>query len=148
MDFITKDSGKREEYSTGMKRDTQEGKPNFSLIQPLDVPYKEQLLTRFASLMARGAEKYGERNWELSSTKEELDRFKSSAYRHFMQWFNGETDEDHASAVLFNMTAVERLKYKQKEDLGLDFDMTTKPNGVVTKVIFQLGNIKVTEGTT
>lgn len=114
-DYITKDSGVREEYKTGMKRDTQEGKPDFSLCIPLDVPYNEQLLTRFAGLMSRGKEKYGARNWELSSTKEEFDRFKASAFRHFMQYINGEEDEDHAAAVLFNITAIERLKYIGKD---------------------------------
>lgn len=111
MKYKTKDSGKREEYSTGMKRDTQEGKADFSLCFPLDVPYKDQLFTRFAELMTRGAEKYGKRNWELSGTDEELQRFKSSAFRHFMQYITGEDDEDHAAAVLFNITAIERLKY-------------------------------------
>lgn len=115
MVFKTKDSGKREEYTTGMRRDTQDGKPDFYLCMPKDVPYEEQVLTRFASLMTRGKEKYGLRNWELSKTTEELERFKSSAFRHFIQWINGETDEDHASAVFFNITAVERLKH-----LGVD----------------------------
>lgn len=114
MAYETKDSGKREEYITGMRRDTQEGKPDFYLCLPKDVPYEEQLLTRFAELMQRGKAKYGNRNWECSRTDEELERFKSSAFRHFMQWINNETDEDHASAVLFNIMAVERLKYLNK----------------------------------
>ncbi len=109
--YPTLDSGQREEYSTGMVRDLQKGKPSFYLIRPLDVPYEEQMLTRFAALMGRGAEKYGSRNWELSHTQEEFDRFCDSANRHFEQWINGQVDEDHAAAVWFNMTAVERIKY-------------------------------------
>lgn len=106
-DFITKDSGKREEYASGMRRDTQEGKPRFELMLPDTVPYEEQMLTRFASLLARGAEKYGDRNWELAESEDEMRRFKGSAFRHFIQWFCGETDEDHAAAVMFNIMAHE-----------------------------------------
>ena len=112
--FVIKDSGKREQYSSGMKRDTQEGKPMFSLLFPKDVPMEEQLLTRFAVHMTKGKEKYGLRNWELASTEEELERFKDSAMRHFMQWYHGINDEDHACAVMFNLMAAEFVKNKLK----------------------------------
>jgi hypothetical protein len=94
MEYITKDSGKRQKFSTGMQRDVQEDKPRFDLILPSYIPYKEQLLTRWANLMNRGAQKYDDRNWEKAETEEELNRFKASAFRHFMQWFKGESDED------------------------------------------------------
>lgn len=110
--FITKDSGERQEYPTGMKRDTQDGKPNFNLIIPKELPYEDQLFTRLAYLMTRGAVKYGDRNWELSCTEEELERFKSSAFRHFMQWICGEIDEDHAAAVVFNIQCAEYAKHR------------------------------------
>lgn len=110
VEFITKDSGARQEYSTGMHRDLQDGKPRYDLVVPI-VPGgctpDIVILKRWADLMARGAEKYGERNWELASTIEEYNRFKSSAFRHFMQWIYGEKDEDHAAAVLFNIQAAE-----------------------------------------
>lgn len=115
MNYITKDSGKRQEYKSGMRRDLQDGKPDFYLITPLDIPYQEQMLTRWAELMARGKEKYGSRNWELAGSKEELERFKSSAFRHFMQWLTGENDEDHASAVFFNIQCAEYVKFKLRE---------------------------------
>jgi phytoene dehydrogenase-like protein len=114
MAFETKDSGARAEYASGMVRDTDKGKARFDLLLPEGVPYKEQMLTRFAELMARGAEKYTRRNWEKAAGKEEMDRFKGSALRHMMQWFNGETDEDHAAAVFFNIMAYEATKYKIK----------------------------------
>lgn len=108
--FQTKDSGKRVEYTTGMVRDTNEGKARFDLIFPKGVPYNQQLLTRFAELMARGAQKYTERNWEKASTPDELERAMESALRHMIQWYNGETDEDHAAAVMFNLMAAEYIK--------------------------------------
>lgn len=115
-EYITKDSGKRQEYVTGMKRDLQDGKPDFYLLLPKGIPYNEQFLTQCAALLTRGKEKYGLRNFELASTEEELERFKSSAMRHFMQWINNEDDEAHGPAVFFNIMAAEMLKYKMRNN--------------------------------
>lgn len=103
MDFQTKDSGVRESFAGGMVRDTQADKPRFDLIE-------EGMLWRWAALMARGAEKYGDDNWRLASGEAELKRFKASAFRHFMQWLRGDTDEDHAAAVFFNVAGAEWMK--------------------------------------
>lgn len=113
--YETKDSGAREEFDSGMVRDTEKGKARFDLILPLGVPYSEQMLTRFAELMARGADKYGDRNWERARGEEELRRYHSSALRHLQQWVAGETDEDHAAAVMFNVLAGETVKYRMTE---------------------------------
>lgn len=96
--FQTKDSGKRIGFDSGMVRDTDEGKPRYDLIPVL--PHK-----RLAELYARGAVKYGDRNWQNANSQEELARFKASAERHFMQWKAGDTDEDHAIAVVWNIYA-------------------------------------------
>jgi hypothetical protein len=110
-DFTTKDSGERAEYSTGMVRDNNKGKPRFDLICPLGLPYEKQMLTRWAMLMARGAGKYDERNWEKAKTSEEYDRAMESVFRHFMQWYLGANDgEDHAAAVFFNITEAEYIR--------------------------------------
>jgi len=101
--YETLDSGKREEYASGMHRDTEVGKPRYDLIDPV-------MLKRWAELMSRGAKKYGENNWRKADSYEELDRFISSAMRHLMQWRDGETGEDHAAAVLFNIAAAEYVK--------------------------------------
>lgn len=107
MGWETKDSGQRQEFSTGMRRDIQTDKPRYDLV---DWP----MITRWAELMARGAVKYGEHNWKKASTQEELDRFRASALRHLIQWFNGETEEDHAAAVYFNIAGAEMVKEKLK----------------------------------
>lgn len=112
--FETKDSGKREEYSTGMRRDVQEDKPRFDLLVPECIPYEETLLYRWAMLMTRGAKKYGERNWEKAATTIEQVRFKASAARHFFAWLSGKEDEDHGTAVAFNIQGYETVKYKLK----------------------------------
>jgi len=113
--FETKDSGKRQDYASGMVRDLQDGKPDFYLVTPKDMPYDLQPLTRWAGLMTRGKEKYGSRNWEKANSIEELERFKSSAFRHFMQWVSGEEDEDHMAAVFFNLNCAEYVKWRMKK---------------------------------
>lgn len=116
MTYETKDSGKRLEYDSGMVRDVNDGKARFNLLLPLGVPYKEQILTRFADLLTRGAIKYKAHNWEKANGESELERFKESALRHIMQWACGETDEDHAVAVFFNIMAYEATLYKMKQN--------------------------------
>src|SRR5690606_33734686 len=114
VSFVTKDSGERAEFASGMVRDTDKGKARFDLLIAEGVPYKHQSPTRCAELMRRGAEKYNDRNWEKANSPEEVTRMKSSAFRHFMQWFCGETDEDHAAAVIFNILAAETTEWKVK----------------------------------
>lgn len=108
MTFETKDSGQRQEFSTGMVRDISGAKARYDLVY---LP----MLKRWAELMGRGQVKYGSRNWMKASTQEELDRFKESAFRHFMQWFSGETDEDHGSAVFFNIAGAEYVREKKTD---------------------------------
>ena len=115
MDFQTKDSGERQVFETGMQRDIQTNKPRYDLV---DWP----LIERWAALMQRGALKYGEHNWKKAATEEELARFKASALRHMIQWFNGDTDEDHAAAVCFNLGGAEMVYDKLKTNrTGLSF---------------------------
>lgn len=101
--YVVKDSGVREEYASGMRRDTQEGKPDYTLIH---IPF----LTRIAKHLGLGAIKYGEDNWMKANSRAELKRFRKSAVRHMVQWWNGETDEDHMAAVCFNLMAAEYVK--------------------------------------
>lgn len=110
MEYETKDSGERHNYLSGMVRDTQKGKPRFDLLWVEGLPYKDQPLYRLAMLMARGAEKYGDRNWENANSPEEAKRFDGSGLRHYAQAVSGETDEDHYAAVLFNVMAAMTLQ--------------------------------------
>jgi len=108
--FDVKDSGKREEYDSGMVRDTDEGKTLWHLVA--DGP----MLKRYAEHLTKGAAKYTPRNWMKARGEEEYDRFRESAYRHFMQWYLGEgTEEDHASATLFNMNGAEYVAAMMSE---------------------------------
>lgn len=127
--FETKDSGERQEYVSGMRRDVQSGKPRFDLLLVDGLPYGEQFLTRFAGLLERGAEKYGESNWTLADSAEELARFKASAFRHFIQWISGELDEDHGAAVAFNIMAADYVKWKIENESQVSKDSEVRePN--------------------
>lgn len=114
--FATLDSGAREEYGSGMVRDKQDDKARFDLMRPKCVPYRAQFMTRVAELMTRGAVKYGFRNWEKANSQDEIERFEASAERHLEQYLAGETDEDHAAAVVFNLLAAETTKWRMDQN--------------------------------
>lgn len=94
--FITKDSGKRQEFTTGMIRDTQEGKPRYDLIPTGP-------LRRLADLYARGAIKYDDNNWMKGQP---YSRAYASLFRHLIAWREGDRDEDHIAAVAWNAFAI------------------------------------------
>jgi hypothetical protein len=108
-DFVIKDSGKRDEFAGGMVRDTTEGKINWALTA--DGP----MLKRWAIHMTKGAAKYALRNWMKATGEAEYERARESAFRHFMQWYLGDRDEDHASAVFFNINEAEYVLEKLNE---------------------------------
>jgi hypothetical protein len=108
---MVKDSGKREEYKSGMVRDVTDDKIDFSLI------YDGPMLERWAQHLTDGAKKYSKRNWLKANGLEELARFRESAIRHFHQWATGKTDESHESGVFFNINACEYLKEKLNVDI-------------------------------
>jgi hypothetical protein len=105
--FTVKDSGQRQEFASGMVRDVTEGKTDYSLV--LDGP----MFDRWAEHVTKGATKYDKRNWMKASGNAEYERFRESAFRHFLQWYRGETDEDHAAAVMFNINGAEYVKGKR-----------------------------------
>jgi hypothetical protein len=106
--FDTK-ATERVEFASGMRRDTASGKTNYLLVR--DGP----LYKRWADLLTRGAEHYGVRNWMKADGDEELERFRASAARHFEQWLAGDTDEDHAAAVVFNLNGAELVKERLRD---------------------------------
>lgn len=112
--FVVKDSGKRQIFASGMQRDTTEGKIDWWRVSV------GPMLRRLAIHLTKGNTKYpdikpGVPNWTLAQGEEELARFKQSAYRHFMQWYREEVDEDHAAAVFFNINGAEFVKESQGE---------------------------------
>ncbi len=115
--FIVKDSGKRKEFNSGMVRDTEDNKTDYTAL--LDGP----MLDRWAEHLTKAKVKYpdvapGVANWTLAAGEEEMVRFRKSAFRHFRQWLRGDQDEDHASGLFFNVNGYEyvRTKLKGKND--------------------------------
>lgn len=105
--FITKDSGKRQQFDTGMVRDTQENKPRYDLIPICS-------LKRLADLYARGAIKYDDNNWQKGQP---YSRAYASLFRHIIGWREGDRSEDHLAAVAWNAFA---LMYYEENKPELD----------------------------
>jgi len=99
--FEVKDSGDRLQFDSGMVRDTDEGKIKWHLVA------SGPMLKRWAVHLTKGAAKYDDDNWMKASGDAELNRFRASAFRHFMDWYNGKRDEDHGAAVMFNINGAE-----------------------------------------
>jgi hypothetical protein len=108
VEFTTKDSGKRQQFKSGMVRDVTEGKTKWHLVT------SGPMLQRWAELLTRGAIKYDEDNWMKAEGTAEYKRFRESAFRHFLQWYRGDTDEDHAAATFFNINGAEYVKQRMK----------------------------------
>ncbi|MDX3020065.1 hypothetical protein [Streptomyces acidiscabies] len=112
LQYETQDSGRRDDFSSGMLRKPDTGRPRFDLFALRAVPVDRQLLTRRAALMERAAQEYSSRNGEKADSAAEPERMKAGAFRHFMQRFTGETGEDHAgAAVVFGLLAAETTAY-------------------------------------
>lgn len=111
--FSIKDSGARHQFESGSLRDTTEGKVEYSNV--LHGP----MFQRWAEHLTKAKAKYpdvrpGVPNWTLINTEEELARYRESALRHFIQWFRGDMDEDHAAAVFFGVNGAEYVKARLK----------------------------------
>lgn len=134
MAFTTKDSGKRIDFQTGSRRDTEDGKPRYDLIGTWmlrslatflgeKAPQYDAML-RAVCAMARG-EPYDEAAVaELNRLAELLERGAkkygehnwalgqptsrsfSSWLRHAMQFAEGDTSEDHLAATIFNAMSI------------------------------------------
>lgn len=108
--FTVKDSGDRQQFASGMVRDVTEGKVDYTLC--LDGP----MFKRLGAHLTKGAKKYAKRNWMQANGTKELERFRESALRHFLQWLDGDIDEDHAAAVFFNINGAEYVKQRMASE--------------------------------
>lgn len=113
-EFTINDSGAREQFESGMVRDTEDGKLDYSLV--FDGP----MLKRWADHLTKGAKKYAPRNWMQASGREEYDRFKRSFLRHMVAYLEGQRDEDHAAAMIFNINGMEFVRERLLDDYRAD----------------------------
>ena len=106
-DYQIKDSGKRELFETGAQRDTRANKGRFDLLPP-------RAITALAIHFEKGAKKYQPRNWEKGIP---LSRFLDSALRHTFKFLQGETDENHLIAAIWNLVCLYETKERIKEGI-------------------------------
>jgi hypothetical protein len=104
MDNYEVKGGEKRVSASGMERHREEQKIDYSLA--LDGPMFERLAIHLTKALAH----YEPRNWMKASKQEDMERFRRSAVRHFYQWLRGDTDEDHAAAVFFNINGYEYAK--------------------------------------
>ncbi len=117
-EFVTKDSGKAEEFPSGYRRDCQEGKGLYD-----ELPF--QAIAELARLFERGAKKYGKSNWRKGAP---LSRYCNSMLRHGFQATAGYEDEAHFIACAWNaLCAFETRMMVRKGLLPADLDDLPKP---------------------
>ncbi len=88
-----KDSGHRREFDTGAVRDMASGKGRYDLI-----PW--EAIHELALHCEAGALKYGERNCEKGIP---ISSLVDSAFRHLSKYMQGEIDEPHLRAAVWNI---------------------------------------------
>lgn len=108
MDFDkVKDSGVRQEFSTGARRDTAVGKGRYDLLPT-------RAIRRLAKHYENGAVKYGDNNWLKGIP---LKRMMDSAMRHIFKALEGQSDEDHLTAAAWNILGIIELQERIEEGL-------------------------------
>ena len=88
------DSGERIEFESGAVRDIITNKGRYDLLSSIAI-------RRLAQHFENGGIKYDDRNWEKGMP---LKRFLDSALRHLFQLLDGDGEEDHAAAVMWNIS--------------------------------------------
>lgn len=95
------DSGTRQNFETGAVRDIQAGKGRFDLLPGW-------ALKRIAQHFEEGAKKYGDSNWKKGIP---LRRYLDSAMRHLVAFSEGEQDEPHEVAAVWNILCLMQTKH-------------------------------------
>ena len=109
-EFDIKDSGTRTQFEGGMVRDADAGdKTDYTSVM------FGPMFERWAVHCTKGRVKYpdsapGIPNWTLASSIAEWLHARGSLLRHTMAFLRGETDEDHAAAIMFNVNVMEYVR--------------------------------------
>lgn len=103
------DSGDRTQFSSGAVRDMHEGKGRCDLL-PMCV------MLRLARHYENGCKKYGDRNWEKGIP---AHSFADSAMRHIFKYMDGQSDEDHLIAAIWNLCGLAWTEEKKPEMMDI-----------------------------
>lgn len=124
--FTVKDSGERQQFSTGAVRDVSTDKPRPDLISPF-------FLERLGHHLGKGAKKYSAWNWAKGIPN---SRCYESAMRHLMQFAQGDVDEDHLSAAAFNIMVI--IHNQEVAERGIVLD-DVEHGGLCDMPLFEKG---------
>ena len=116
------------QFDSGAQRDVADDKLRMSL-----VPQNE--LKRVMKRYLDGANKYGENNWMRGMP---VSVYYDCAHRHLDAWWSGDSSEDHAAAVVWNMLCAMWTESNNNPDEHLD-DLNDKwkyPSGQDTSDAF------------
>lgn len=102
------DSGARQTFETGARRDTDENKPRYSLVPP-------RVLKRIVMIYTLGAIKYGDHNYQKGMP---YSRYLDSAGRHIEDFRDGKTNEDHLAQACWNLMGI--MFHQEYGPEGLD----------------------------
>ena len=106
---VIQDSGDRTQFQSGAVRDMHEGKGRCDLL-PMCV------LLRLARHYENGCQKYGDRNWEKGIP---AHSFADSAMRHIFKYMDGQRDEDHLIAAIWNLAGLAWTEEKKPEMMDI-----------------------------
>lgn len=95
-------------FKSGAKRDNNESKP---FIHNL----KGYTRLRFGYHMTKGANSYGDGNWEKGIP---TDVYLESMDRHLALYMEGDRSEDHVSAILFGVNGI--MQNEKKDGIAVD----------------------------
>lgn len=100
-----KSSGDMTVFASGAVRDKKTGKGRCDLLPAC-------VLLRLAKLYERGAGKFGSYNWQKGIP---CHSFADSALRHMLKYMDGQTDEDHLIAAIWNLCGLAWTEEKLPE---------------------------------
>lgn len=131
------DSGERTEFQSGAVRDMHEGKGRFDLL-PMCV------LIRLARHYEAGALKYSDRNWEKGIP---AHSFADSALRHLVKYLDGQNDEDHLIAAIWNLCGLAWTEEKRPDMMDIPARKSAEARKVAedNHIIWTDANLEVYE---
>lgn len=100
-----KSSGEMTVFASGAVRDKKTGKGRCDLLPAC-------VLLRLAKHYERGAERFGPYNWQKGIP---CHSFADSALRHLLKYMDGQTDEDHLIAAIWNLCGLAWTEEKLPE---------------------------------
>ena len=119
MTYNIKDSGKRKIFDTGANRDVSSDKGRFDLLPPATIK-------ALAIHYEKGCNKYGDRNWEKGIP---IANYTSSGLRHIFLFIDGQNDENHLIAAIWNLVCAYETILRIQHRL-LPKDLYNLPNKV------------------